>query len=256
MFNNEFETAQEFGHEMHELGHEFGHEFENYEMGNEYGNNEFESYEMGHEFEMHELHESQEMELAHELLSVSNEQELNHFLGKFLKKAVRGIGKVAAGPLGGILKQVAKTALPIVGKAAGGFFGGPLGAMVGGKLGSMATRLFELELEGLSPEDREFEVARAYIRFANGAAANTNNLVQRNPNANPQSIARAAVNQAARVHAPGLLRNPSIVNGGRPTSPQTSYGNTAPTYTNGRSVPNSVGTRGTWVRRGRTITLY
>ena len=66
--------------------------------------------------------ESEEMALAAELLGVSNEQELDQFLGKLFKGAWAGIRKVAskvAKPLGGMLKGIAQKALPVVGGAAG-----------------------------------------------------------------------------------------------------------------------------------------
>lgn len=227
MFNNEYEYGNEleFANESYEFGNEFGHEF---------------GYELGHE-----LNESLEMELAHELLNVSNEQELNHFLGKLIKGVGKGISAFAKSgvgkALGGALKSVAKTALPLVGKAAGTFFGGPLGGMVGGKLGSMASNLFELELEGLSPEDREFEVARAYVRFANEAINNTNNLSRQYTNSNPQTLVRTAINQAATTHAPGLVKS----SGGRALAPT---GGNSQAW---RGLPQS----GTWSRRGRVIIL-
>ncbi|MBK6506124.1 MAG: hypothetical protein IPG02_10755 [Ignavibacteria bacterium] len=40
-----------------------------------------------------------------------------------------------------------------------------LGTAIGGALGSAASNMFELELEGLSQEDREFETAKAYVRL-------------------------------------------------------------------------------------------
>ena len=135
MYNNEFE----FGNEM--------------EFGNEYGQ-ETAAYEFSNEAEMNqELHESLEMELAHELLNVNSEQEMNYFLGKMFKSIGRGVRNFANSSvgkaLGGALKSVAKKALPIAGSALGGMLGGPAGAMIGGKLAGAASNLFELELEGL-----------------------------------------------------------------------------------------------------------
>ena len=60
------------------------------------------------------FNEDEEMMLATELLSITDEAELDQFLGKLLKGAWRGIRKVGsvvgriARPLGGILKGVAK----------------------------------------------------------------------------------------------------------------------------------------------------
>ena len=50
------------------------------------------------------------------------------------------------------MKGVAKKALSMAGKAPGSLFGGPIGGAISGKLGFMTSNLFELELEGLSPE--------------------------------------------------------------------------------------------------------
>ena len=233
-YENEFgqEMGHEMGHEAHEFGHELGHEY-GHEMGNEF-EDEFESHEMGHEYghemghemsnEMGEVfHEVQEMELATELLSVSNEAELEQFLGKLIRSAAKGITTFAKSPtgkaLGGILKTAAKSALPILGTAAGTALGGPVGGMIGGKLAGIASSLFELELEGLSNEDKEFEVARAYVRFA-GAAANK---AARNPQwrSRPRQVANRAITQAARSYAPGLLKRGPLAR------PQSGYGQPA-----------------------------
>jgi sorbitol-specific phosphotransferase system component IIBC len=90
--------------------------------------------------------ESMEMELASELLSVRNEQELEQFLGDILK----GVGKVL-GPVGnavgGVLKSVAKTALPVVGGALGTMVAPGIGTAIGSQLGNLASgALGEYEL--------------------------------------------------------------------------------------------------------------
>lgn len=211
MYNNEFsqEFEQALGQEL-ETGEssletfEFNPEF----LGETSGEAQGESFEMN---ELSgELNETLEMELAHELLEVSNEQELNMFLGSLVKKVGRGLSNFARSSvgraIGGALKAVAKKVIPIAGGALGTFVGGPLGGMVGSKLGSMASNLFELELEGLSPEDREFEVARAYVRFANSAVQRAVAAQRRNPGAPAQALTRQVLASAARQHAPGLLR--------------------------------------------------
>src|SRR4030066_2380924 len=67
------------------------------------------------------LHETLEMELASELLSVTNEQELDQFIGRLVKRAGRFLKSPVGRALGGVLKSVAKKALPIVGGAIGSF---------------------------------------------------------------------------------------------------------------------------------------
>lgn len=183
------------------------------------------------------FNEEEEMDLAAELLSVTDDEELDQFLGKLIKKGfskVRKFAKSSTGrALGGLLKGVAKKALPIVGGALGTAIGGPAGGAIGGKLASAASRLFELELEGLSPEDQEFEVAKRVVRLA-GSAAKKAALAP--PQMPPQAAAKAAVIEAAKKHAPGLLRpapSPAASMVGGPGAKRT----------------------GRWIRRGSKIIL-
>jgi hypothetical protein len=203
----------EMEHE-HELGHEHEHEHEHEAEGEAFLGALFGEAEHEHEMELeteHEaespLSETQEMELASELLEVSNETELEYFLGNLFKSAARGVGNFIRSPtgraLGGMLKGVAKKALPIAGRALGTYFGGPLGGQIGGKLGGFASNLFEMELEGLSHEDREFEVARRVVRLGAAAARRAVALPRTAP---PKVRAVKALKSAARVYAPGLLR--------------------------------------------------
>jgi hypothetical protein len=134
-------------------------------------------------------------------------------------------------PLMGILRGAARKALPMLGAAAGTAIGGPAGAYLGNRVSSRAGRRFGLELEGLSPEDQEFEAARGFVRFAATAAQNA---ALAPPDANPDAAAKTAAIAAAQQHAPGLLRpvNP------RPTPAMAGDGHS-----------------GRWVRRGRKIIL-
>jgi hypothetical protein len=74
--------------------------------------------------------------------------------------------------------------------------------MIGGKLASMAGSALGLELEGLSNEDREFEVARRLVRIGQHA---TRHLAGMPPTMPPARAARIAFLRAARQVAPGLL---------------------------------------------------
>ena len=178
--------------------------------------------------------EAEEMELAAELLEVTNETELDHFLGSLIKRGAQAVGKFIKSPtgqaLGGILKGAARQALPIVGKAVGTYFGGPAGGAIGGQVASSAGKLFGLELEGLSNEDREFEVARQVVRLAGTAAANA---AAAPPTASPQSVAKTAFASAAKQFAPGMLGQGL-----------------------GGSAAGGGGKSGRWIRRGRKIILY
>jgi uncharacterized protein (DUF697 family) len=254
MSHYEFETETgefgEFGEtEFGEVG-EYGHETETGEFGEvgEYGH-EAETGEF-HEMEAESpLNEMQEVELATELLEITNEQELEQFLGGLIK-GVGGFMKSGAGrALGGILKNVAKKALPIVGGALGSFVAPGVGTAIGSKLGSMAGNLFEVELEGVDREQAEFEVARRYVRFATAAARNASMAPTSLP---PQVIANRAVAAAARRYAPGLVRGRGRrrpgYGGGYSTDVEGDYGNGGYEPQGARS--------GRWVRRGRKVVLY
>jgi len=194
------EMAGEFGQELEgEFANEFAHEFEG-EAG--FGN-EFEG-----EFESEISGEMQEMELAAELLAVNSEQEMEQFLGGLIKsvgRAATSFAKSSAGrALGGILRSAARSALPIVGSALGNLVVPGAGGAIGGKLASMAGNALGLELEGLSNEDREFEVARRLVRIGRHAA-NHLATVPVPPQVPPARAARVAFLRAARQVAPGLL---------------------------------------------------
>src|SRR5471032_674441 len=150
--------------------------------------------------------EAEEMELANELLSVSNEAELEQFLGDFLSKDASVAGQVLKSPIGqavgGVLKGVAKKALPLAGGAVGGYFGGPLGAQIGSGLASAAGSALGLEAEAMMGEDREFEGARQFVRLA---ADTVNRAAGARGAGDVRALAQAAATAAARQFAPGLL---------------------------------------------------
>jgi uncharacterized protein (DUF697 family) len=198
------------------------------------------------------LNEQQETALAQELLEITNEEELEEFLGNIFKGVAKAVGGVIRSPigqaLGGVLKNVAKTALPIVGGALGSFVAPGIGTALGSKLGSMASGLFELELEGLPQEVQEMEVARRFVRLS---AASARQAAFAPPNVPPRYVAERAVTTVARRHAPGLLR-------GVPVLPlrtaAVDYGDDG-SY--GYDEPPSSGRprAGRWVRRGRRYIL-
>jgi uncharacterized protein (DUF697 family) len=188
-------------------------------------------FEEGHVFD-----ELEEMELAAELLGAQDDQELEQFLGSLIKKASRKLRKVVSGPvgkaLGGVLRKVARKALPMAGAALGNLVVPGLGGAFGSKLGTMAGKMFGLELEGLSPEDQEFEVARRIVRLGGEA---TRQATNRSSTGHPVQVAKDAVVNAAQRHAPGLTGG--LATEGWPTS--------------GDGHRRS----GRWVRRGRQIVL-
>ncbi|WP_338846013.1 hypothetical protein V8J88_19955 [Massilia sp. W12] len=152
------------------------------------------------------LHPGAEMELAMELLSVSSEAELNHFLGNLFKKVWGGIKKVGSvvgkfvKPLGGVLKGLAKKALPFVGGALGSLIPIPgVGTMLGKTLGTVVSNALEMEFGHLEQEEAEFEMARRFVRIAASAAGQ---VAQANPAADAGSVVQNAVLGAVKRHLP------------------------------------------------------
>jgi hypothetical protein len=208
------------------------------------------------------LSPAEELELASELLEVSGDEELEEFLGELISRATHAVtnfarsktGRALGHMLGSAFKKIepiANQALDayIQGRASraggggdgGGGGGAPSAASALSDVAEDVTdsaelqpgpdigQLLGLELEGLSPEDRDFEVCRQLVRLASSAAQQASLAP---PQANPDAVAQQAITAAASEYAPGLLEQ---VNG----SP-------------GGASPRS----GRWVRRGRTITLY
>jgi len=175
--------------------------------------------------------EAELMELAQELLEVTNEAELDKFLGDLIKKAGQAIRGVVRSPIGqavgGYLKGAAKRALPLAGAALGGYVGGPLGAQIGSGLASAAGGALGLEAETFSAEDREFQGAKNFVRMAGDAVKSA---VATPPSANPTAVAQAAVTASAQKHAAGLLSGAPGPGGGASRA-------------------------GRWVRRGRNIII-
>lgn len=159
------------------------------------------------QYEARVFDEAQEFELAAELLSIGSDSELDQFIGGLIKQAVPAIGKAIKSPvgrkLGGLLKGAAKKVLPMAAGAVGTVFGGPVGGALAAGAAKAAGGAFGLELEGLSPEDQEFEAARHFVRFAAEAARQA---ADGNGHVDPEGSARKAMTQAARRLAPGLLR--------------------------------------------------
>ena len=179
--------------------------------------------------------DEEERELAAELLEVEDEDELDEFLGKLIRKAGRAIKKFGRSTVGRALKRglkaVAKTALP----ALGDMVVPGVGGLVAGQLGKLAAKALEVEdQEMMSDEEVEFETARKLVRLAGAAALNA---ARQPPEAPPKRAAQVAIKKAAcslAHHHPG----PSSGDARRSGS-----GKDKPRY-------------GRWVRRGRNIVLF
>jgi uncharacterized protein (DUF697 family) len=179
------------------------------------------------------FNEAEVNELAAELLSVANQQELNHFLGDLMKKVSSGISSPLGQQLGGMLKSAARVALPVVGSAIGNTLVPGVGGAVGGKLASMAGSMFGLETEGMTQEDRQYEVAKQFVRF--GGDATQKALALTKEGSPIPAAAKAAVQQAAERFVPGLVAN----------SPSSVVSSTRPHLAH----------KGSWFRQGNKIIL-
>lgn len=183
------------------------------------------------------LSETEEIELAAELLSVSGEEELDQFLGKLfkgigrgLKKAGRFIGKKVLPVLGKGLRAVAKVALPIAGKVAGSFIPIPgVGTAIGGAIGTAVSKALELEFSGVSAEDTELEMARRFVRMAATAAQQA---AMSSPDMDAEIVVNEAIVSAARKHLPHFRLRKSEQSGMPGTTQQ-----------------------GRWIRHGRQIVV-
>ena len=180
------------------------------------------------------LTEADEYELASELLGVSSEEELDQFLGGLIKKVAQKGGRLFRGPIGqavgGVLKGVAKKALPMVGGALDDL--GPLGAKIASGVASASGDAAAVEGEAFAQEGEQFEGAKQFVRLA---ADTVKKAAAAPASADPRAVAKSAAVSAARQLAPGLLKNGA---GGH----QAGAG--------GR------GQSGRWARRGNTIVLY
>jgi hypothetical protein len=203
------------------------------------------------ETEFYEFHEagqsgeSYELALAAEFLELTTESELDQFLGKLLSKAVSAVGDFARSDagraVGGMVKSAAKQILPQVGQFVGNAIAPSAGGALGQRAGSRAGNKLELglETEGLSGEDRQFETARAFVRFADEAAKRT---AQAAGSAPPSVAAQRGAVAAAQRHLPGLLRTPA--------GPTGTAGSTGPP-----GIAPARAMEGRWVRRHNRIVV-
>jgi hypothetical protein len=201
------------------------------------------------------LSEQEETDLASELLEVTSEAELDRFLGGLIRRAGEAAGQFVRSDtgraLGGVLRDAGRQALPIIGRAVGEAVAPGSGGSSGARIGSAAADLFGLELEGLSHEDGELEVARAFIRFVDAASRHA---AAAPPQESASAQVRRAVAEAARAHAPGLLgaqRTATPAGTGRRIAPA------GPASASGAAEAAGPHRRnGRWERHGQTIVIF
>jgi hypothetical protein len=213
------------------------------------------------------FNENEVTDLAAELLGVSNDRELDQFLGALLRcaAAARGaLGSPVLHPLGTLVKRAVRRVLPGIGQALSGLLD-PAAAGHTRQLAARASQLLGVELEGLSGEDQEFAAAKQLVRLAGTAATEA---ALNTSAGNPGDAARQALVQAAQAYAPGLLRSsPSHHQSHREHShshDQSHHdcgcGGTCGGCAGGAGGKSGSGSRtpgrsGSWVRRGNEIIL-
>ncbi|WP_375754508.1 hypothetical protein [Corallococcus exercitus] len=189
--------------------------------------------------------EAQLDELASELLEVGNEAELEQFLGGLIQRVAHSMGTRVRGPMGrrlGLhLKRVLRQMPPFMAypQSGGGRrsrFGserltrlGPGRPPPEEEAGAVSSEVFGLELEGLSHEDQELEMARQVVQLAADAAQTALSTPHEQ---REDEVSQGAVAQAVERFAPGLA--------GTRLSPAPLMG---------------AATSGRWVRKGSRIIL-
>ncbi|MBB3220044.1 hypothetical protein [Pseudoduganella umbonata] len=156
-----------------------------------------------------------ELDFAVRLLEARSAAELAPVLADLVGPAANARQAAAREPVLRVLQRAARMIFPLDAT------GAPA------DLKRKASAVFGLELEGLSPEDKEFEVARHFVRLASDAARQALARAAQPPG----QAAQQALMQAARRNAPGLLRQRS-----RPAEPAGPQG-------------------GNWRRRGQRIQI-
>ncbi|MGJ7507417.1 hypothetical protein [Variovorax sp. GT1P44] len=133
--------------------------------------------------------------LAAELLNAASGQHLAATLGRMVRAhATPNRSGPAAAELVALLRTAARQALPHVAGATARHTGTAYKRM---------GRFFGIELEGLTPEDKEYELVRRFAQLTREAARH---LARAPGGLPPAAAARWAAGRAARRLAPGWTR--------------------------------------------------
>ena len=161
--------------------------------------------------------QDQEFELASELLEIEDDNDMDNFFAEIImneegrrsrrrrrRRRRRRMFRRFAKRLGRGIRKVAKKLLPIAGRVVGTKFGGPAGGALGSKVGSGAGQILGLEIEGLSPEDQDFEVARRIVQMA----TNVGHVADEIPDGiDDYEAAEIALHKTLEKFAPGFTKN-------------------------------------------------
>jgi hypothetical protein len=142
-------------------------------------------------------------DLAAELLDVVNTSELQRFLGDLAAETARDAGRPIRADVGRalipVLRRTVERTLPTLSIAVADDPRPLAGAAPAAA--RAASRVYGVELEGMSAEDRDFEIARRFVHFARAAMARAS----AGSAPDPATAVADAIAQAGREHAPGLV---------------------------------------------------
>jgi hypothetical protein len=143
--------------------------------------------------------DTQSTGLAAELLNAAGRPSFHALLGRLVRSAASASGRAlddsVANELVKLLQVAARHALPAL-NAPGST------TLHTSPPTKRIARFFGIELEGLSPEDQEFELARRFAQLATEAVRQAALAPKHLP---PVAIARRAAARAARRYAPGWV---------------------------------------------------
>jgi hypothetical protein len=137
----------------------------------------------------------EQLDLASHFLEASSGPGMAAFLGHIIRRSSAVQGQVIPPPIEAPLLQQLMRAAAVV--------RGALRSSAASGSALSPEAIFGAELEGLSPEDQEFESARRFIQFAEEL---TRVAARAAPRRSPDLLASPAKNIAARRLAPGLSR--------------------------------------------------
>lgn len=181
-------------------------------------------------------HESLELELANELSAVSNEYELENFLGSIWNTAKQlynsPAGQAMKNKFVAGAKSYGRKMLPAIGQRIGGFagnalgsrlggrFGGASGARMGGQIGSDMGSQLGGQLGGAASNwlfggGGEQEETVDYVRVIRKAANYLNKALSDGATGSPTTMVTQAINKAA---APVMRKRRTISNYSAPKS--------------------------------------
>ena len=155
-----------------------------------------------------------EMARATTLLELRPVPALRAFLREAAREAAREVGTVGSpAALAAAVQRLEAAIVAALRVTPPRRRPGPFGATLGSHLVAIAGSRLGLELEGLSREDQEFQIARRLVRFVEAALRGAVRVAE----PDPEEAARRALAAAAARLAPGLVYPPPRLPSRAPT---------------------------------------